>query len=230
MTRNIVTLRDHFSLVRAVAEFDRHGFGRFPVLNSAGELVGVITRGDITSCLMQQLEKRAEEVAAREAAQSPGQTHDLELAEPVVLRAEVKAGDYDSAGKVSQRMRQILRMRGVDPDIQRRAAIVAYEAETNIIIHSIGGDLSVAVTPGKVVIEATDRGPGIENIELAMQEGWSTAGPLARELGFGAGMGLPNIRKCSDKFEIHSEMGAGTRLYSEVLLHKAVQPPQEERP
>ena len=148
----------------------------------------------------------------------------------MVLRAEVKAGDYDSAGKVSQRMRQILRMRGVDPDIQRRAAIVAYEAETNIIIHSIGGDLSVAVTPGKVVIEATDRGPGIENIELAMQEGWSTAGPLARELGFGAGMGLPNIRKCSDKFEIHSEMGAGTRLYSEVLLHKTARPPQEERP
>ena len=229
MTRNIVTLRDHFSLVRAVAEFDRHGFGRFPVLNSSGELVGVITRGDITTCLMQHLEKRAEEVAAREAAQIPGHVQDPELTEPVVLRAEVKAGDYDSAGKVSQRMRQILRMRGVDPDIQRRAAIVAYEAETNIIIHSIGGDLSVAVTPGKVVIEATDRGPGIENIELAMQEGWSTAGPLARELGFGAGMGLPNIRKCSDKFEIHSEMGAGTRLYSEVLLHKTVQPPQEER-
>jgi CBS domain-containing protein/anti-sigma regulatory factor (Ser/Thr protein kinase) len=229
MTRNIVTLRDHFSLVRAVAEFDRHGFGRFPVLNSANELVGVITRGDITSCLMQHLEKRAEEVAAREAAQATGQTNDSELAEPVVLRAEVKAGDYDSAGKVSQRMRQILRIRGVDPDIQRRAAIVAYEAETNIIIHSIGGDLSVAVTPGKVVIEATDRGPGIENIELAMQEGWSTAGPLARELGFGAGMGLPNIRKCSDKFEIKSEMGAGTLLYSEVLLHKAVPPPQEAR-
>jgi len=230
MTRNIVTLRDHFSLVRAVAEFDRHGFGRFPVLNSASELVGVITRGDITSCLVQHLEKRAEEVAAREAAQTTGQANDSELAEPVVLRAEVKAGDYDSAGKVSQRMRQILRMRGVDPDIQRRAAIVAYEAETNIIIHSIGGDLSVAVTPGKVVIEATDRGPGIENIELAMQEGWSTAGPLARELGFGAGMGLPNIRKCSDQFEIKSEMGAGTRLYSEVLLHKAVPPPQEKRP
>ncbi len=230
MTRNLVTLRDHFSLVRAVAEFDRHGFGRFPVLNSADELVGVITRGDITSCLMQHLEKRAEEVAAREAAQTTGLSQESELAEPVVLRAEVKAGDYDSAGKVSQRMRQILRMRGVDPDIQRRAAIVAYEAETNIIIHSIGGDLSVAVTPGKVVIEATDRGPGIENIELAMQEGWSTAGPLARELGFGAGMGLPNIRKCSDKFEIKSEMGAGTRLYSEVLLHKAVPPPQEKRP
>jgi CBS domain-containing protein/anti-sigma regulatory factor (Ser/Thr protein kinase) len=230
MTREIVTLRDHFSLVRAVAEFDRHGFGRFPVLSSSGELVGVITRGDITACLMQHLEKRAEEAAAREATKTAARKRGTEPASPVVLHAEVKAGDYDSAGKVSQRMRQILRMRGVDPDIQRRAAIVAYEAETNIIIHSIGGDLSVAVTPGKVVIEATDRGPGIENVELALQEGWSTAGPLARELGFGAGMGLPNIRKCSDKFEIHSEMGAGTRLYSEVLLHKAAPPTPEKRP
>ena len=85
MTRNIVTLRDHFSLVRAVAEFDRHGFGRFPVLNSNGELVGIITRGDITACLMQQLEKRAEEVAAREAAQTPGRARRLKLAEPVIL-------------------------------------------------------------------------------------------------------------------------------------------------
>jgi CBS domain-containing protein/anti-sigma regulatory factor (Ser/Thr protein kinase) len=230
MTRNMVTLRDHFSLMRAVAEFDRHGFGRFPVLNSLGKLVGIITRGDITTCLMHHLEKRAEEAAAREAALTSGQAaHDPECTEPVVLRAEVRAGDYDSAGKVSQRMRQILRVRGVNPDIQRRAAIVAYEAETNIIIHSIGGDLSVAVTPGKVVIEATDRGPGIENMELAMQEGWSTAGPLARELGFGAGMGLPNIRRCSDKFEIHSEMGVGTQLCSEVLLHKSPHPPQEER-
>ena len=82
MTRNIVTLRDHFSLVRAVAEFDRHGFGRFPVVNSSGELVGVITRGDITACLMQQLEKRAEEAAAREAAQTSGQAGDLELQNP----------------------------------------------------------------------------------------------------------------------------------------------------
>src|ERR1039458_5313831 len=230
MTRNIVTLRDHFSLVRAVAEFDRHGFRRFPVLNSSGELVGVITRGDITACLMQQLEKRAEEAAAREAALFSGQTSDLEQTKSVVVQTEVKSGDYDNAGKISQRMRQILRVRGVDPDIQRRAAIIAYEAEMNIIIHSIGGDLSVAISPGKVVIEAVDRGPGIENVDLAMEEGWFTAGPLARELGFGAGMGLPNIKKCSDKFEIHSEMSVGTRLHSEVLLSQTAQPPKPEEP
>jgi CBS domain-containing protein/anti-sigma regulatory factor (Ser/Thr protein kinase) len=230
MTRNIVALRDHFSLVRAVAEFDRHGFGRFPVLNSSGELVGIITRGDITACLMQQLEKRAEEAAAREAALFSGQTSDLEQTQSVVVQTEVKSGDYDNAGKISQRMRQILRARGVDPDIQRRAAIIAYEAEMNIIIHSIGGELSIVISPGKVVIEAVDRGPGIENVELAMQEGWSTAGPLAREMGFGAGMGLPNIKKCSDQFEIHSEMSVGTRLHSEVLLNQAAPLPDLEEP
>jgi anti-sigma regulatory factor (Ser/Thr protein kinase) len=100
----------------------------------------------------------------------------------------------------------------------------------NIIIHSIGGDLSVAISPGKVIIEAVDRGPGIENVDLAMQEGWSTAGPLARELGFGAGMGLPNIKKCSDQFEIHSEMSVGTRLHSEVLLSQAAPLPDLEEP
>jgi len=230
MTRKIVALRDHFSLVRAVEEFDRHGFGRFPVLNSRGELVGVLTRGDITACLMQQLEKRAEEAAAREAALFSGQTSDLEQTKSVVVQTEVKSGDYDSAGKISQHMLQILRARGVDPDIQRRAAIIAYEAEMNIIIHSIGGDLSVAISPGKVVIEAMDRGPGIENVDLAMQEGWSTAGPLARELGFGAGMGLPNIKKCSDQFEIHSEMSVGTRLHSEVLLSQMAPPPKPGEP
>jgi CBS domain-containing protein/anti-sigma regulatory factor (Ser/Thr protein kinase) len=230
MTRNIITLRDHFSLVRAVAEFDRHGFGRFPVVNSSGALVGVITRGDITACLMQKLEKRAEEAAAREAALFSAQTGDLERDKPMLLQTEVKSGDYENAGKISQRMRQILRARGVDPVIRRRAAIIAYEAEMNIIIHSIGGDLSVAISPGKVIIEAVDRGPGIENVDLAMQEGWSTAGPLARELGFGAGMGLPNIKKCSDQFEIHSEMSVGTRLHSEVLLSQAAPLPDLEEP
>jgi CBS domain-containing protein/anti-sigma regulatory factor (Ser/Thr protein kinase) len=225
MTRNVVTLRDHFSLLRAVSEFDRHGFGRFPVLNSNGELVGVITQGDITACLMHHLDKRAEEATAREAALLAGQTRDGKGAKSMIVRARIKSGDYDKAGKVSQRMRQILRERGIDPDIQRRAAIVAYEAETNIIIHSIGGNLSVAIAPEKGAIEAVDRGPGIENVDLALQDGWSTAGPLARELGFGAGMGLPNMKKCSDKFELSSKMGAGTRVYSEIALRKTAAPP-----
>jgi CBS domain-containing protein len=220
MARNVVALRDHFSLVRAVAEFDRHEFGRFPVLDSNDRLVGVITRGDITNCLMHHLERRAEEAVAHEATLVAERSAD-EKAKRVVVRMHVKSGDFDTAGRLSQRIRQVLRDRGIDPDARRRAAIVAYEAETNIIIHSIGGKITATVYPDRVIIEAVDNGPGIENMDLAMQEGWSTAGPLARSLGFGAGMGLPNIKKCSDRFEIHSELGPGTQLHSEILLKKA---------
>jgi anti-sigma regulatory factor (Ser/Thr protein kinase) len=221
MCRNVVTLRDHFSLVRAVAEFERRGFGRFPVLNTSGDLVGVITRGDVTSCLMRELERRADEALAREAELVAAQAADGKLDQTLVLRTQVKTGDYDSAGKVSQRLRQILRTRGIEPDARRRAAIVAYEAETNIIIHSIGGEVTVKILPEKVEIDAVDTGPGIDNIDQAMQEGWSTAGRLPRELGFGAGMGLPNIKKCSDKLEITSNASGGTRLHSEILIKKA---------
>jgi CBS domain-containing protein/anti-sigma regulatory factor (Ser/Thr protein kinase) len=221
MCRNVVTLRDHFSLVRAVAEFERRGFGRFPVLNTSGDLVGVITRGDVTSCLMRELERRADEALAREAELVAAQAADGKLDQTLVLRTQVKTGDYDSAGKVSQRLRQILRTRGIEPDARRRAAIVAYEAETNIIIHSIGGEITVKILPEMVEIDAMDTGPGIDNIDQAMQEGWSTAGRLPRELGFGAGMGLPNIKKCSDKLEITSDASGGTRLHSEILIKKA---------
>jgi len=183
-------------------------------------LVGIITRGDVTNCLMHHLARRAEEAVAHEAALVAERQAD-DKAHRVVIRAQIRSGDFDSAGKLSQRMRQLLRDRGIDPDARRRAAIVAYEAETNIIIHSVGGELRVVIEAEKVTIDAMDRGPGIENVELAMQEGWSTAGPLARQLGFGAGMGLANIKKCSDKLEIHSDLGSGTHLHSEVWLKKA---------
>lgn len=220
MSRKIVTLRDHFSLVRAVAEFDRHGYGRFPVLDANNRLVGIITRGDITDCLMHQLERRAEEAVAKEAVLVAARAAD-EKAHRVVINTDVKSGDFESAGKLSQRMREALRARGIAPEILRRAAIIAYEAETNIIIHSLGGRITTSIDSIKVRIKAVDNGPGIENIDLAMQEGWSTAGPLARELGFGAGMGLPNIKRCADEFAIQSELGRGTRLQAAVFLHKA---------
>lgn len=220
MTRNVVTLRDHFSLLRAVSEFDRHEFGRFPVLDAGDRLVGVITRGDITTCLMHHLERRAEEALANEAALRAAHVAD-EKAQRVVIKAHVRTGDYDGTGKISQRMRTVLRDRAIDPDIRRRAAVVAYEAETNIIIHSLGGEIVVTIDPDQVIIEAADAGPGIDNIEQAMQEGWSTAGRLPRELGFGAGMGLPNIKRCSDKFDIASDSEHGTRLRSEIHLRKA---------
>jgi anti-sigma regulatory factor (Ser/Thr protein kinase) len=157
----------------------------------------------------------AHEAALVAARQTDGQK------DRVVIHSTIKAGDFDNAGRISQRMREVLRERGIDPEVRRRAAIVAYEAETNIIIHSLGGRITIAIDAIKVRIKAVDSGPGIENTDLAMQEGWSTAGPLARELGFGAGMGLPNIKRCADEFTIQSELGRGTRLQAAVFLQKA---------
>ena len=102
----------------------------------------------------------------------------------------------------------------VETDAERIAneMIAAYEAEMNLVIHSLGGSLEIIVSPELITIIAEDKGPGIEDIEQAMQEGFSTASEYTRELGFGAGMGLPNIRRCSDQLNIQSEVGQGTRL------------------
>jgi len=226
MTRNVATLRDHYSLMRAVTEFDHHGYGRFPVLDAQGKLVGIITQGDITVCLMRHIEQRAEVAIAHEAELIADRKKDIKEKRQVV-RMRIRPADFENAGKLSTRIRQVMRDRGVPPEIRRRAAVVAYEAETNIIIHSLGGILSATINPDRIIIEAVDEGPGIEHVDKAMKEGWSTAGPLARQLGFGAGMGLPNMKKCSDEFQVNSDLGSGTRLHSVIYLNAPIKKNQE---
>ena len=125
---------------------------------------------------------------------------------------EVEKDDFDRAGEASSSIKKILRQLGIDAAIIRRIAIATYEAEINIVIHSLGGEISLEVDPSNIKITAKDRGPGIANIDLAMQEGYSTATDKVREMGFGAGMGLPNMKKCSDDFEVKSELGKGTTI------------------
>ncbi len=125
----------------------------------------------------------------------------------------VEPGDYASAGEVSARIKSILKMIGLDPVLIRRITIAAYEAELNMIIHSKGGSITLEISPESISINCDDTGPGIEDIELAMQEGYSTAPVSIRMMGFGAGMGLPNIKKNSDMFEIKSgKDGTSLRL------------------
>lgn len=124
----------------------------------------------------------------------------------------VEKDDFDRAGEASSNIKKILRQLGIDAAIIRRIAIATYEAEINIVIHSLGGNIDLVVDPSSIKIIAKDKGPGIANIELAMQEGYSTASDKVREMGFGAGMGLPNMRKCSDKFEVESIVGIGTTI------------------
>ncbi len=124
----------------------------------------------------------------------------------------IEGGNFNSAGIVSTSIKSILKKLGIPGDIVRKAAIVSYEAEINVVSYAKKGIVTLLVEPGVVKIEVKDEGPGIPNIELAMQEGWSTADQRIREMGFGAGMGLCNIKNYSDMFDITSEVGKGTHL------------------
>lgn len=125
---------------------------------------------------------------------------------------EVITDDFSRAGEASSDIKKKLRQVGIDNDIIRRIAISTYEAEINQVIHSLGGRITLLIRPDRIELFFVDRGPGIENIELAMKEGFSTASNKVREMGFGAGMGLPNIKRCSDEFYIESEVGSFTKL------------------
>ena len=131
-----------------------------------------------------------------------------------MIRAEypIQQGDYTRAGEASADMKRILKQLGIDGSVLRRISVAAYEAELNIVIHSWGGKLSFAVGEDGVCLCSEDTVPGIPDIAKAMSEGYSTADELARGLGFGAGMGLPNMKRNADVFEIESKEGEGTRI------------------
>lgn len=131
---------------------------------------------------------------------------------------EIAGGNYEKGGEASKKLKEMLKRLGANPDAVRRAMIAAFEAEMNVVIHAGGGVMKVAVTPDQVDVAVIDQGPGIPDIALALTEGYSTAPPEARELGFGAGMGLPNIRKNTDRFTIQSEPGKGAHLRFSIRL------------
>lgn len=130
---------------------------------------------------------------------------------------DVDGNDFSSAGVASVSVKKILREIGFDSDVIRRVSIAMYEAEINMVIHAGGGEADVEVSPEKIVLVLKDQGPGIADIDLAMSEGYSTAPDNIRSLGFGAGMGLPNIKRYSDDFKIESTLGKGTTLTITVI-------------
>lgn len=132
--------------------------------------------------------------------------------EPIKLTYTVDPGNMTTAGNASSQMKMALRKLGISPDIIRRAAVCMYEGEINMVIHANGGEAEVIITLDEITIRLKDTGPGIPNVEQAMSEGWSTASDAARGLGFGAGMGLPNMKRCSDEMYIDTTVGVGTTV------------------
>jgi anti-sigma regulatory factor (Ser/Thr protein kinase) len=132
--------------------------------------------------------------------------------EVLILEYVIKGWDFNRAGEASCKIKETLKNIGIPQDILKRIAIASYEAEMNVVMYAKSGILHCEISPNKILLTLKDEGPGIENIELAMKPGFSTATPEIREMGFGAGMGLPNIKQNSDSFKISTEIGTGTRL------------------
>lgn len=140
------------------------------------------------------------------------------MSDSIHLRYEVSGDDFTRAGEASSSVKSKLKQMGASPEAVRKVAIAMYEGEINMVIHAHGGTVDVTITPEEIVIVLADQGPGIKDVEKAMQAGYSTAPDNVRALGFGAGMGLPNMKKYSDDMEIETELGVGTTVTMKVYL------------
>jgi len=213
MSTDLITVRDHDSVVEAVKAFALRPVSRLPVVNEQGQLVGILTGGDITRGLLRALDLgyRQEEISRYRASHI---FEDIESDDSsLLLRHKIAARDFTRGGEASSKIKRALLRLGGRPQLVRRVAIATYEAEMNIVIHSErGGEIIAQIRPDCVRIEARDDGPGITDVEEALKPGFSTAPDWIRELGFGAGMGLTNIQRCADHFAIESAPGTGTAL------------------
>ncbi|MEM0531170.1 anti-sigma regulatory factor [Zongyangia sp. HA2173] len=140
------------------------------------------------------------------------------MSAPVILKYSVPGDDFTRAGEASSAVKKALKKLGVAPDVIRKVAIAMYEGEINMVIHADGGEITVEITPEYVNMVLADTGPGIADIDLAMKEGYSTAPDNVRSLGFGAGMGLPNMKKYTDEMKVESQVGVGTTVTMRVYV------------
>ncbi len=142
------------------------------------------------------------------------------MSEELIFRFDVDGSDFTSAGHASVQVKKNLRQLGISPEVIRRVSIAMYEGEINMVIHAGGGIAEVKVCEDRIEIILDDKGPGIKDIDQAMQEGFSTAPDNIRSLGFGAGMGLPNMKRYTDSMEISSVVGEGTRIVMKVNINR----------
>jgi CBS domain-containing protein/anti-sigma regulatory factor (Ser/Thr protein kinase) len=219
MTREVVTVASHDSIVNAISTFTEKQLGRLPVVDEHQNLVGMITKGDITRGILVALQKDYKEEEVRRYRASHLFEDIISERTTLVLRYTIKAGDFTQGGKASSYIKRALLRLGADPQITRRCCIAVYEAEMNLIIHTMnGGILKLEVEPHRVTMSATDDGPGIPDTEKVFEPGYSTATEQVREMGFGAGMGLVNMKRCVDEIKLESAPGKGTKLVMRIFI------------
>jgi CBS domain-containing protein len=219
MSRDLITIFDDEPMVDAIKNFERYRYYEFPVVSrETGKLYGIITKFDVLVSLLRALDIDYYEKEIIEHTKSHF-FNDVQADDTLlVFRYQVPGNDVKAGGEASSKLKKNLGYLGLHPDIVRRAAIASYEAEMNLIIYGGGGEITATLNGKDIVIEVTDEGQGIPDIDQAMKPGFSTASDWVRELGFGAGMGLPNIKSCAECFNIESTVGKGTKLYISIPL------------
>ena len=198
------------SIVHALNKLSQSNKRRVLVFDHNENFVGIITAGDITTALLKAINLgfRQEEISQYRASHV---FQDIESDETsLVLRYHVTARDFTHGGEASSKIKRAMQRLGANPQDVRKVAIAIYEAEMNLIIHTTnGGNIIAEFTPKKVTMTVSDEGPGIPDIAKAMEEGYSTSSMTIKSLGFGAGMGLPNIKRCMNEMKLESVVGEG---------------------
>ncbi len=213
MAGEVQTLEEDMPLSFAISAFNKFPFRRFPVVNKQNELVGIITFRNINLALIRELSRQLREMEHQQ--ENPEEAGSLALVKVYQLHRY----DFENGGKASSEIKQFLKARGISAKLIRRVAVASYELEINLVAHSIGGMLGFDINGQRVKISSHDRGPGIEDIDKAMTVGFSTANDWIRSQGFGAGMGLPNVKRVSDEFAIKSAVGMGTMVQAIIYLN-----------
>ncbi|ADL13318.1 CBS domain-containing protein [Acetohalobium arabaticum] len=218
MSTDLITVNNQNNSIGDVLfKFKKYKFGRLPVIDNNNKLVGIITPGDITRKLLSKVkEKISEDSFAENGVRKEDEEASKEEVQPLEL--QIEGGNFKKGGNASSRIKKTLQQLEISAAVIRKAAIVIYEAEMNVIIHAKRGKVLLEVDQSRIKITVEDSGPGIKDVESAMEPGYSTASEYIRELGFGAGMGLANIKRYSDELNIDSKVSQGTKIEAEIYL------------
>lgn len=215
MAKSLIILEDEMPLSYAIPFFDKYSYHRFPVVDKDKHLSGILSSRDILVALLHELNNEIIELEKMINAEPADQLNTIKR------EFVVKKFDFENAGRASFELKKVLKDINAPRQTIRKASVAAYELEINIAIHSDGGILTFEVDDRNIIITARDKGPGIEDVELALQPGYSTASDWIRSMGFGAGMGLANTKKVSDGFIIESSLKEGSLIQSTITLNSA---------
>jgi CBS domain-containing protein/anti-sigma regulatory factor (Ser/Thr protein kinase) len=216
MTTNVITIQPDENITQVVEQFNNFKVHRFPVVDDQGSIMGIVTRENVLHGIIEKFnniyvhDQKRSSMLNSEISPLTGEHLDGDKAE---YHYKIDDTDISTAGSGAALLQQFLKKREVDTDVTRKVGIVTYEAETNVVIHSKGeGDIFCFIKEDRIIVRVVDRGIGIEDLDKAMMEGFTTADEFVRGHGFGAGMGIPNMKRFSDKLVILSEKNVGTQV------------------